>query len=43
MARLLLGHGASLEARSDDGRTPAEMAALKKHPEVEALLTGEAR
>ena len=39
-ARLLLAHGASAEAKSDDGRTPLEMAQLKKHADVEALLEG---
>jgi hypothetical protein len=38
MAELLLSHGASREIESDDGRTPVEMARLKGHEELEALL-----
>jgi ankyrin repeat protein len=40
-ASLLLAHGASPNAKTDDGRTPLEMARLKKHADVEGLLSGE--
>lgn len=37
-AELLLAHGARTDVRSDDGRTPAEMARKKGHEELGALL-----
>lgn len=36
--KLLVEHGASLMAKSDDGRTPLEMARAKGHTELESLL-----
>ena len=42
VARILVERGASLEAKSDDGRTPAEMAKAKGHGKLEAILGGQA-
>jgi len=39
-AKLLVAHGASLTAKSDDGRTPLEMARAKSHDALEGLLGG---
>jgi ankyrin repeat protein len=38
VAELLLAHGASREAVSDDDRTPGQMAEVKGHAEILALL-----
>ena len=38
--RILMEHGASLTAKSDDGRTPLEMARAKGHDALEPLLGG---
>jgi ankyrin repeat protein len=40
VAEALVAHGASLTAKSDDGRTPLEMARVKGHTQMEALLGG---
>lgn len=40
IAKTLVEHGASLTAKSDDGRTPLEMAKVKGHAGLEALLAG---
>jgi ankyrin repeat protein len=40
IAELLVGHGASLSAKSEDGRTPLEMAQVKGHTALESLLGG---
>lgn len=39
-AEMLVKHGASLTAKSDDGRTPLEMARAKGHEAMEPLLGG---
>lgn len=39
-AELLIARGASLTAKSEDGRTPLDMARAKKHTELEAILEG---
>ncbi len=40
IASLLVEHGASLTAKSEDGRTPLEMAQVKGHAALEGLLGG---
>lgn len=37
---LLLAHGAKVDAKSADDRTPAQMAEVKGHTEIQALLEG---
>ena len=39
-AKILVEHGASLKAKSEDGRTPLEMAQAKGHAALESLLGG---
>jgi ankyrin repeat protein len=41
LAELLLAHGAARGAKSDDDRTPAEMAKAKGHSELEGVLREE--
>jgi ankyrin repeat protein len=38
MAELLLTHGADRSLRTDDGRTPRDLAEAAGHPEVAELL-----
>lgn len=40
VVELLLAHGASQEALSDDDRTPAQMAEAKGHADIQTLLDG---
>jgi ankyrin repeat protein len=40
VAKILVDKGASLAAKSDDGRTPLEMARAKGHEGLEELLAG---
>lgn len=41
VVELLLAHGAALDAKSDDDRTAAQMAEVKGHKEIRALLEGQ--
>jgi ankyrin repeat protein len=38
MADLLLARGADLKAKSDDGKTPADVAGERGHPELAERL-----
>jgi ankyrin repeat protein len=40
IVKLLVDHGASLTTKSEDGRTPLQMAQAKGHTALEALLGG---
>jgi len=42
IVKLLLAHGADLAAKTDDGKSAADLAAERKHPELAAYLKNEA-